>query len=140
VIRDGLLDTGPLIALIDRHDQHHDWARSRFDEMEPPLLTCEAVLTEACYLAQRTPGGARPVLDLVERGVIRLAFDLAENFAAVATLMRRYANVPMSLADACLVRLSELLPDSTVVTLDGDFHVYRRHGRQKIRLMIPADR
>ncbi|HKI38729.1 MAG TPA: PIN domain-containing protein [Gemmataceae bacterium] len=135
-----LVDTGPLIALIDHRDQHHAWVRSQFDGIEPPLLTCEAVLTEACHLARRTDGGTQAALDLFERGVARLAFDLDENFAHVSSLMRRYANVPMSLADACLVRMSELVAGCVVFTLDSDFRIYRRHGRQKIPLVIPPDR
>jgi len=75
---------------------------------------------------------------LLERQVLRLNFDLGENFGQVSSLMKRYANVPMSLADACLVRMSELTTDSTVFTLDGDFRIYRRHGRQKIALLMPA--
>jgi predicted nucleic acid-binding protein len=140
VIGTVLLDKGPLIALIDRRDQHHTWAQSQFAEILPPLLTCEAVLTEACYLAQRTGGRMQAALELFERGVVRLAFDLGANFAPVASLMRRYANVPMSLADGCLVRMSELVANCVVFTLDSDFRIYRRHGRQKIPLLIPPDR
>jgi hypothetical protein len=97
-------------------------------------------LAEASYLAQRTHGGVQAVLELFERGVVRLAFSLGEHFTPVASFMQRYANVPMSLADACLVRMAELVPDCVVVTLDSDFHIYRRHGRQKIPLLIPAER
>jgi predicted nucleic acid-binding protein len=140
VICNGLLDTGPLIALLDRRDQYHAWVQSQFDEMVPPLLTCEAVLTEACHLAPRTGRGARAALELFERGVVRLSFDLHENFAPVSSLMQRYANVPMSLADACLVRMSELVTDCVVFTLDSDFRIYRRQRRQKIPLVIPPDR
>jgi predicted nucleic acid-binding protein len=140
VIRNGLLDTGPLIALIDKRDEHHAWARAQFAQTVPPLLTCEAVLTEACHLAQRTDGGMQAVLELVERGVIRLAFDLAANFAPVSSLIGRYANVPMSLAHACLVRMSELAADCVVFTLDSDFRIYRRHKRQKIPLLMPRGR
>jgi predicted nucleic acid-binding protein len=139
VIRSVLLDTGPLIALIDHRDQHHVWVQSRFAEILPPLLTCEAVLTEACYLARRTDGGTQAALELFERGVVRLAFDLADNLVAVSSLIQRYANVPMSLADACLVRMSELVADATVLTLDSDFRIYRRHKRQKIPLLMPSD-
>jgi hypothetical protein len=77
------------------------------------------------------------ILGLIERGVIQLRFELRGEFAAVANLMRRYSNVPMSLADACLVRMSELVEDGTVITLDGHFRVYRRHGRKSIPLLIP---
>jgi predicted nucleic acid-binding protein len=137
VIRNVLVDTGPLIALIDRHDRHHAWAEAQFDEILPPLLTCEAVITEACYLAPRTGRPPEEPLKLLARGVLRLAFDLSENFGRVSSSMQRYANVPMSLADACLVRMSELVTDSVLLTLDSDFCIYRRHGRQKLSLLIP---
>jgi predicted nucleic acid-binding protein len=106
----------------------------------PPLLTCEAVITEACYLAPRTGRAAEEPLLLVEWGVLRLAFDLNENIQHVSTLMKRYANVPMSLADACLVRMSELVNGSIVLTLDGNFRIYGRHRRQKIALLMPPRR
>ncbi len=133
-----LLDTGPLIALIDRHDQHHAWVAAQFAQILPPLLTCEAVLTEACYLAPRTGTPAEEPLILLERGVLRLAFDLNDNFGPVTSLMKRYASVPMALADACLVRMSELIADGVVLTLDGDFRIYRRHKRQRIPILMPA--
>ena len=104
-----VLDTGPLISLIDQHDQQHAWVQSQFSNIEPPLLTCEPVLTEACFLARREFGSAQAVLSLVDRGVVRLAFSLAENWTEVRILLRRYTTVPMSLADACLVRMSELV-------------------------------
>ena len=137
MIRRVLLDTGPLIAFIDQRDRNHAWVKSQFADILPPLLTCEAVLTEACYLARRASGGVPAALGLFERGVARLAFDLDEDFAQVSALVQRYANVPMSLADACLVRMSELVSNCVILTLDGDFRVYRRHRRQKIPLVIP---
>ena len=139
MIRNVLADTGPLIALIDHSEQFHAWVKSQFADISPPLLTCEAVLTETCYLARRTVGRTQAVLELFERGVVRLAFDLDDNFSQVSSVMQRYANVPMSLADACLVRMSELVSDSVVFTLDGDFRIYRHHKAQKIPLLIPPD-
>jgi predicted nucleic acid-binding protein len=139
VIRNGILDTGPMIALIDRRDQHHAWVQAQFADVVPPLLTCEAALTEACFLARRTHGGVDRVLGLVERGVVELGLNLKEHFSEVAALMRRYANVPMSLADGCLVRMSELVGECVVFTLDRDFRIYRRHGRQKIPVVMPGE-
>jgi uncharacterized protein len=139
VIGKVLLDTGPLIALIDRQDQHHVWVAQQFDQILPPLLTCEAVLTEACHLAPRTGRPAEEPLLLLERGVLRLAFDLGDNIGQVSYLMKRYASVPMALADACLVRMSELVADGVVLTLDRDFRIYRRHKRQRIPILVPAD-
>jgi predicted nucleic acid-binding protein len=140
VIPNVLVDAGPLVALVNPRDAWHEWVRSQFDEIVPPLVTCEAVLSEACFLARRAHGGTAGVLGLVDRGVVVLGFALKDHFGAVAALMRQYSNVPMSLADACLVRLSELVSDGVVLTLDGDFRIYRRHRRQKIPLLIPPGR
>jgi predicted nucleic acid-binding protein len=137
VIQNVLLDAGPVAALINPRDQWHGWVRSQFGEIEPPLLMCEPVLSEACFLARRVYGGVDRVLALKERGVIKLDFSLKEQFDEVAVLLRRYASVPMSLADACLVRMSERMAGSVVLTLDRDFRIYRRHRRQKIPLRMP---
>jgi predicted nucleic acid-binding protein len=98
----------------------------------PPLLTCEAVLTEAAFLLKREGREADPLFELLERGVIRIALDMQEEQADLRALMRRYRNRPMSLADACLVRLSELEAEGEVFTLDSDFRIYRRHGNKVI--------
>lgn len=137
-----LLDTGPLVALLDRRDEHHAWARGMFREIEPPLLTCEAVVTEACHLVRRNGGRLEAVLGLVERGVVSVSFRLNEELAAVTALLEGYADVPMSLADACHVRMSELAGAGAgaVFTLDSDFRVYRRERRRKIPVLMPADR
>jgi uncharacterized protein len=132
-----LLDTGPLIAFLDRRDQYHEWVVEQFGQIVPPLLTCESVLAEACYLAARAGRPAAEPLQLVTRGVIRVAFDLREHAAEVLSLMTRFENVPISLADACLVRMSELISDCTLLTLDGDFRIYRRHRRQRIPVRMP---
>jgi predicted nucleic acid-binding protein len=137
MIRNVLLDAGPLAALVNPRDQWHSWVRFQLDEIIPPLLGCEPMLTEALFLAQRTHGGVSDILNLLDRGAITLEFSLQEHFHEVSTLMRQYDNVPMSLADACLVRMSELGKDRTVLTLDGDFHIYRRHKRQRIPLLVP---
>jgi predicted nucleic acid-binding protein len=139
VIRDVLVDTGPLIALVDHRDRYHEWVRSQFDEILPPLQTCEAVLTEACFLAGRLPAGVPAVLGLFERGACALTLDLARNFDRVSGAIQKYGDVPMSLADACLVRMSELVPGCVVLTLDRHFRIYRRHQRQRIPLLMPPD-
>lgn len=74
---------------------------------------------------------------LLDRGVIRIALALQEEQADLRVLMRRYRDRPMSLADACLVRLSEIHPAAEVLTLDSDFRVYRRHGNKVIPVRMP---
>lgn len=133
-----ILDTGPLTAFLNPRDCHHEWARKQWGRVEPPFLTCEAVIAEACFLAHRlAPGAQEAVVSLIERGVLDLSFRLADEAAAVARTMKKYNDVPMSLADACLVRLSEHHPGSVVLTLDGDFRIYRKSGREAVPVRMP---
>ncbi len=133
-----ILDTGPLVALLNRGDRHHRWAMDQWAQIVPPLLTCEAVLAEACFLVRRFPGGQVAVLDLVQRGVLDVSFRLIEETEAVFRLLRKYRDVPMSLADGCLVRMAERRAAGVVLTLDSDFSIYRKNGRQVIPTLAPA--
>ena len=133
-----ILDTGPLIALLNRRDRHHGWAREQWTHIAPPLLTCEAVLAEACFLVRRFDGGQAAVLALASRGVLDLSFHVAEETTAVSRLLKKYQDVPMSLADACLVRMAERCAESVVFTMDSDFMVYRKNGRQLIPMLAPG--
>ncbi len=135
-----LLDTGPLVALLDGRDQHHEWTQEQMARLRPPLRSCEAVVTEAFYLLRDLPRARASILEMIAEGVLTTPFVLSEQGREVLALVERYANVPMSLADGCLVRMSELVAGSVVFTLDGDFRIYRRHRRQKIPLLIPPGR
>jgi uncharacterized protein len=134
-----LLDTGPLVAYLHPRDAYHDWAVDTFDGFDPPVITCEPVLTEACFLVARTNLRAMRVLEYVARDGARTGLQLENEITAIRALMERYANVPMSLADACLVRLAEItgLP---ICTLDSDFGIYRAHGRRALTLIAPGPR
>jgi predicted nucleic acid-binding protein len=133
-----LIDTGPLVALLNRRDKYNAWVSEVLDTIEPPVFTCDAVLSEACFLLQRVDGGADAILGLVAQGIVTSDFRVMTEVKALRTLMERFANVPMSLADACLVRLTELEADSVVVTLDRDFTVYRRNRRQVVPTISPG--
>ena len=133
-----LLDTGPLVAFLNRRDQYHQWAVSQWREIAPHLLTNESVLSEATFLIEQAGGHSDMVLDLVARQIVHLAFSLSDHVEEVRKLLRKYRDVPMSLADGCLVRMSEVLSRGTIFTLEGDFRVYRRHGRKSIPLLTPA--
>ncbi len=133
-----LLDTGPWVALLSKQDKHHEWAKQQFANHAGPFLTCEAVVAEACFLLARSGLDASKALALIERGVIQIGMALAQQVASVSALYQRYENVPASLADACLVRMSELYEPCHVLTLDSDFHIYRRHGRKVIPVICPA--
>jgi predicted nucleic acid-binding protein len=133
----GLLDTGPLVSFLGSGLRHHSWTCEQWKFFRPPLLTCEPVLTEAAFLLKREGREADPLFALLERGVIRIALHVEEEQADLRALMRRYRNRPMSLADACLVRLSEIETAGEVFTLDSDFRIYRRHGNKAIPVLMP---
>lgn len=133
----GLLDTGPLVSFLATGLEHHEWAMEEWKRLRPPLLTCEPVLTEAAFLLKREGRDTDPLFALLDRGVIRIGLSIQEQQADLRALMRRYRNRPMSLADACLVRLSEIHAAAEVLTLDSDFRIYRRHGNKVIALRMP---
>jgi predicted nucleic acid-binding protein len=135
-----LLDTGPVVAYLNRNDQHHRWAIKSWSALFDPLWTCEAVLSEVIFLLQSESAGAEPILRLLERQIIRVDFVLADHRADVSRLLRKYTDQSMSLADACLVRMAELADQCQVFTTDRDFLVYRRKGRHVIPLLAPFAR
>ena len=132
-----LADTGPLVAYLDRSDRDHDWAKQIFMQLTRPLLTCEAVIAEALFLLRR--GGINPggLLSLIRRGLVMPEFSLAAEIGAIQHLMQTYRNIPMSLADACLVRMAELHENAKVMTIDSDFVVFRKSRRKVIPLLRP---
>ncbi len=132
-----LLDTGPLVSFLAGGLEHHQWAIAQWKQLRPPLVTCEPVLTEAAFLLKRERRDPDPLFALLDCGVIRIGLALADQQADLRALMHRYRNRPMSLADACLVRLSEIHADSRILTLNGDFRIYRRHGNKVIPLITP---
>jgi predicted nucleic acid-binding protein len=133
---EALIDTGPLVAYFTASEINHDWAVETFKQLRRPALTCEAVLTEACFLIGRRNIAPARLITFLQRGDLQFGMALGDQAGAVRALMERYANVPMSLADACLVRLVEMtgLP---ICTLDSDFLIYRAHGRSPLDLISP---
>jgi predicted nucleic acid-binding protein len=130
-----LVDTGFLAALFRRRDTHRAWAVRQAGEIRRPWHSCEAVLTEALFLLGK-PG--LPVLStLLRTGSLQISFSFADHREPVLDLMDKYADVPMSLADACLVRMTEVMPEPVVLTTNTDFRVYRRHGRQVVPCIVP---
>jgi predicted nucleic acid-binding protein len=132
-----ICDTGPLVAFFNRADQHHRWACEQFNRITEPLITCEAVISEVVFLLQDDRLPSDPILEVLERGKVLVQFSAEEHWPDLRHLMRKYANLPMSLADACLVRMAELAPQSQIFTADRHFRIYRRHGRQIIPLLAP---
>jgi predicted nucleic acid-binding protein len=133
--RNVLVDAGYVVALLSPRDSHHQWAAAQAPKYAPPWRTCEAVLSEAFHLLG-THGA--PALDaMLRRRALLITFELAENLEMALKLMEKYENVPMSLADACLVRMTETFGDAVILTTDADFRVYRRLGRQTVPSVMP---
>lgn len=130
----GIADTGFLVAFANRNDRHHEWAVGVAERVDAPLLTCEAVLAETTFHLQN----ASLVLDMLREGLVQLSFDARDNLPQLEALARKYADRAPDLADLCLVRMSELHPHHSVVTVDRtDFKVYRRNKRESIPLICP---
>ena len=130
-----LVDAGFVVALLSSRDAHHQWAVAQAPQLAPPWSTCEAALSEAFRLL-----GSRgaPVLSaLLRRRSVFVAFDLAKDLEPVLKLIQKYSDVPMSLADACLVRMTETFADPVLLTTDADFRIYRRHSRQVVPCVTP---
>lgn len=132
-----LLDTGPLVGLMDVREASHAWAVSAFQRVRQPLWTCQAVMTETCFLLRNQPGALARLRHKVQAGNFRDGFDFTTMTPRAMALMERYANVPMSFADACLVALAESQPGARIFTLDRDFIIYRRDGNQPLTLLAP---
>ena len=132
-----LADTGALVALLDRADLHHDWAVESFKKLAPPLLTCESVLAETLHLLADLSPSVTALARLYDDKILRVDLDFKAHAPAVWRLVQKYRDLPMDLADACLVRLSELHADCIIWTTDTHFRVYRRHGRQTIPILDP---
>jgi uncharacterized protein len=135
-----IVDTGPLVAFFDRAERHHSWVAGRVEELEAPLLVCEPVLAEAMYLLARHTKAQDALFELLQNGALRVAFRIEEHVDALRKLLQKYRDTPMSLADACLVRMAEIHERHAVLTLDSDFSVYRKHGRVPLTLIHPAVR
>ncbi|MDI6748810.1 MAG: hypothetical protein QMD73_01360 [Rhodocyclaceae bacterium] len=138
MLRGVLLDTGPLVAYFCPTDRHHEWAARQFANFALPVLTCEPVLAESCFLLARAGVSPARLIDKLAQGAIRIGIGVEQEAQAITTLMQRYQALPMSLADACMVRLAEIRP-GPLCTLDGDFHIYRCHGRTPLQLILPED-
>jgi uncharacterized protein len=134
--RSVLVDAGFLVALLSRRDANHRWAAAQAPRLSPPWRTCEAALSEAFHLLGTR--GAPGIAALLRRRALVSSFHLDEDVEEVLKLMLKYADMPMSLADACLVRMTEALPDPVLLTTDTDFRIYRRHGRQTIPCVMPG--
>jgi len=133
-----IVDTGPLVAFFDRAERHHRWAIERIEELEAPLLVCEPVLAETMCLLGGHAKAQAALWGLMANGALDAAFQIDEHVGVLRRLMHKYRDTPMSLADACLVRMAEIHEHHAVMTLDADFSIYRKHGRTPLALIQPG--
>lgn len=131
-----LLDTGVIVALLDRSEQHHSECATVVEELKIPMVTCEAVIAESCYLLRALKGAAEAILENVERGVFHIPFQLSQSAASVRTLLRKYRDIPADLADACLIHLADQLGTGDILTLDRDFESYRWGRNRPFHMLV----
>jgi uncharacterized protein len=134
-----IADTGFLVALLAERDRHKGWALAMLRLHEGPWLTCEAVISEVFFLMHGRGDRVQKLWELMRRGILEVRFELAPNLIPVLKLQEKYVDLPMALADACLVRMTELLPDPLVLTTDQHFRIYRRAGRVVVPSVMPDD-
>ena len=128
-----IADTGFLVAFVSSNDRYHDWAVSAAEGLSTPLLTCEAVLSETAFHL----GSSSSALEIIETGLVTIDFTCSDHVTQLQALAKRYADRKPDLADLCLIRMSELHPKARILTVDGDFRVYRRNKREAIPLLCP---
>ena len=131
----GIADTGFLVAFSSSRDAHHEWAVSLAEQIAEPLFTCEAVLAETAFHLR----DVEQVLEMIADGLVALSFDCNDHLPQLAALAKRYKDRAPDLADLCLIRMSEVYPKHSVVTVDRDFRVYRRNKREIIPLISPPE-
>ena len=135
-----LVDMGPLVALLNRRDRDHLWCASQLGSLSDPLVTCDAVLSEAFFLLKRsTDGGEKQLAEMIRRGLLQSQFEFSQNQGRVLDLMKKYHDLPTSFADVCLVVMAESFPGAKVWTLDRNFRVYRMADRRVVPLIFPKD-
>jgi predicted nucleic acid-binding protein len=132
-----IVDTGPLVAFLRQAEAVHEWVAAKFAELPSPFLTCEPVLAETFFLVSGQPGGPSRFFELLRSGLLEIDFSVIDEREALWKLIHKYEDLPMSLADACLVRLAEKHARAAVFTLDAHFRIYRKHGRQQIPVIMP---
>jgi uncharacterized protein len=134
-----LLDTGVIVGLLDRSEILHGRCVAALESLEGPLVTCEAVIAESCYLLRELPAAVAAVLQNIEQGIFQIPFQLSRSAHPVRKLMQKYRDVPMDFAGACLVRLAEELSTGDILTLDRDFESYRWSRTRPFHFLVELD-
>jgi uncharacterized protein len=138
-MKPALLDTGFIVALLDRSESLHKMCARTIREVQAPLVTCEAVITESCYLLRNLSGASEAVIENIAAGIFQIPFQLSRETAAVKQLLRKYKDRKIDLADACLIRLADQFGTADILTLDRDFAVYRWGKNKPFRVLPSAD-
>ena len=136
--RAAIVDAGPLVAFLDRGERYHAWTVEQVQSLDVPLLVCEPVLAEAMYMLPGQPKAQDALFGLLAGGALRIGFQINEHVDALRALQRKYRDRPISLADACIVRMAEMYERHLIFSLDSDFTVYRKHGREPLELIFPS--
>jgi len=134
-----LVDTGPLYAFFNKRDQWNWWVGKTLGEYEPPLYTCESVISETIFLLQRSSLEIRGLMELIARGhlVVQPAFTSKNDQNRIQQILTNYQNLPASFADACIVRMAEVHNSTQIMTFDSDFTIYRKSGGEPLNLISP---
>lgn len=133
-----IVDTGVIVALADRREQFHRWSKKQVADIRPPFYTCEAVLSESFHLLNNVPNGTKSLLGFLDKGLFEVTFSYVDHADPVKTILQKYSDLPVSFADACLVRMAETTPESRIFTLDSDFSIYRTSGGDSVSLIVPS--
>ncbi len=130
MVKQTIADTGVIVPYLNKRDQWHRWTLEQMRNLSASFLTCEAVITEACFLMQSKPDGKADILKMLSEGALQIDFSLTNEIEEIKKLIKKYGSVPMNLANACLVRMSERQENSSVFTVDSDFLIYRKNGNK----------
>jgi predicted nucleic acid-binding protein len=131
-----LLDSGVIVALLDRRERYHEQCVRVLEEMEQPLATCEAVLSESCFLLKKIPRASDRIMANVKEGIFQIPFQLTRSTLPVQEILRKYRDLPVSFADACLVQIADELDTGDILTLDSDFIHFRWRKTRAFRMLI----
>jgi uncharacterized protein len=134
-----LLDTGFIVALLDRSEHLHKACARTVREVEAPLVTCEAVIAESCYLLRNLSGASEAVIENIAAGIFQVPFQLSRDTAGVKQVLRKYKDRKIDLADACLIRLADQFGTADILTLDHDFAIYRWGKNKQFRVLPGPD-
>lgn len=133
-----LVDTGPIVAILSRRDEYHQLCVEALRDMPGPLFTCWPVITEAAWLLRRSGAAVQQLLRSLDAGFLELLPLTSDDAAAIASILKKYADLRIQLADAALVHLATRDGLDTVFTLDRrDFSVYRLPRGRAFRI-LPA--